>query len=130
MYGNLKTQLQTELDEIRAAGLYKGERVIDTPQAARVGVGRDAPVLNMCANNYLGRASHPEVIAAAHEALEVRWKSCPEQERPLWQGLAQLCVALTHAERGTAVGARRLLARAAGAAARGGEEVDFRRVLR
>lgn len=51
---------------------------------------------------------------AAHEALEVRWKSCPEQERPLWQGLAQLCVALTHAERGNAVGARRLLDRAAG----------------
>jgi len=72
MYGNLKTQLQTELDEIRAAGLHKGERVIDTPQAARVGVGRDAPVLNMCANNYLGLASHPEVIAAAHEALD-KW---------------------------------------------------------
>ncbi|MBT6449498.1 MAG: glycine C-acetyltransferase [Verrucomicrobiales bacterium] len=72
MYGNLKTQLQTELDEIRAAGLYKGERVIDTPQAARVGVGRTAPVLNMCANNYLGLASHPEVIAAAHEALD-KW---------------------------------------------------------
>ncbi len=72
MYGNLKRQLQTELDEIRAAGLYKGERVIDTPQAARVGVGRDAPVLNMCANNYLGLASHPEVIAAAHEALD-KW---------------------------------------------------------
>ena len=72
MYGNLKTQLQSELDEIRAAGLYKGERVIDSPQAARVGVGRKAPVLNMCANNYLGLASHPEVIAAAHEALD-KW---------------------------------------------------------
>ena len=47
MYGDLKTQLQSELDEIRAAGLYKGERVIDTPQAARVGVGRTAPVLNL-----------------------------------------------------------------------------------
>ena len=70
MYGDLKTQLQTELDEIRAAGLYKGERVIDTPQAARVGVGRTAPVLNMCANNYLGLASHPEVIAAARDALD------------------------------------------------------------
>ncbi len=70
MYGNLKTQLQTELDEIRAAGLYKGERVIDTPQAARVGVGRSEPVLNMCANNYLGLASHPEVIGAARDALD------------------------------------------------------------
>ena len=70
MYGDLKTQLQSELDEIRAAGLYKGERVIDTPQAARVGVGRDAPVLNMCANNYLGLANHPDVIAAARDALD------------------------------------------------------------
>lgn len=50
---------------------------------------------------------------AAHEALEVRWKSCPEEERDLWQGLAQLCVGLTHAERGNTVGADRLLARAA-----------------
>ena len=68
MYGDLKTQLQTELDEIRAADLYKGERVIDTPQAARVSVG-ERTVLNMCANNYLGLASHPEVIAAARAAL-------------------------------------------------------------
>lgn len=50
---------------------------------------------------------------AAHEALEVRWKSCPEEERELWQGLAQLCVALTHHARGNAVGASRLLERAA-----------------
>nr|WP_301539855.1 MFS transporter [Nocardioides sp. zg-DK7169] len=51
---------------------------------------------------------------AAHEALEVRWKSCPEPERELWQGLAQLCVGLTHHERGNAVGAARLVERAAG----------------
>lgn len=51
---------------------------------------------------------------AAHEALEVRWKSCPEEERDLWQGLAQLCVGLTHAERGNAVGAARLVDRGAG----------------
>ena len=70
MYGDLKQQLQGELDEIRAAGLYKAERVIDTPQAARVGVGREAPVLNLCANNYLGLADHPDVIAAAHDALD------------------------------------------------------------
>ncbi|QIK68102.1 DUF309 domain-containing protein [Nocardioides sp. HDW12B] len=50
----------------------------------------------------------------AHEALEVRWKSGPEDERELWQGLAQLCVGLTHHERGNAVGASRLLERAAG----------------
>ena len=70
MYGNLKTELQTELDEIHETGLYKGERVIDTPQAARVGVGRKAPVLNLCANNYLGLANHPEIINAARAALD------------------------------------------------------------
>ena len=69
MYGDLKTQLLAELDEIRAAGLYKGERVIDTPQAARVNVGEQS-VLNLCANNYLGLASHPEVINAARAALD------------------------------------------------------------
>ena len=51
---------------------------------------------------------------AAHEALEVRWKSCPDEERALWQGLAQLCVALTHHARGNAGGASTLLERAAG----------------
>ena len=51
---------------------------------------------------------------AAHEALEVRWKSCPAEERELWQGLAQLCVGLTHAARGNHVGAQRLVERAAG----------------
>jgi hypothetical protein len=51
---------------------------------------------------------------SAHEVLEARWKDCPAEERPLWQGLAQLCVGLTHAERGNAVGARRLVERAAG----------------
>jgi hypothetical protein len=51
---------------------------------------------------------------SAHEVLEARWKAGPESERELWQGLAQLCVGLTHAARGNAVGATRLLERAAG----------------
>ncbi|WP_232819914.1 DUF309 domain-containing protein [Nocardioides allogilvus] len=51
---------------------------------------------------------------AAHEALEVRWKSCPDEERELWQGLAQLCVGLTHHARGNKVGASRLVERASG----------------
>lgn len=60
-----------------------------------------------------------ELLAAgrpfsAHEVLEARWKDAPEAERPLWQGLAQLCVALTHAARGNAIGAARLLERGAG----------------
>lgn len=70
MYGKIKQQLKVELEEIRSAGLYKVEHLIDTPQSIRIGVGRDTPVLNMCANNYLGLASHPEVIAAAHNALD------------------------------------------------------------
>ena len=51
---------------------------------------------------------------SAHEVLEARWKDCPDVERPLWQGLAQLCVALTHHARGNDVGARRLLDRGIG----------------
>ena len=70
MYGKIKQQLKVELEEIRSAGLYKVEHLIDTPQSIRIGVGRDTPVLNMCANNYLRLASHPEVIAAAHNALD------------------------------------------------------------
>jgi glycine C-acetyltransferase len=64
-------QLARELDEIREAGLEKPERVLTTPQRARVHVrGGVGEVLNLCANNYLGLADHPEVIAAAHAALE------------------------------------------------------------
>lgn len=51
---------------------------------------------------------------SAHEVLEARWKDCPVEERPLWQGLAQLCVALTHAARGNGTGAQRLLQRGVG----------------
>ena len=51
---------------------------------------------------------------SAHEVLEVRWKTGPAEERDLWQGLAQLCVGLTHHARGNAVGAARLVERAAG----------------
>jgi glycine C-acetyltransferase len=63
--------LAAELEEIRSAGLEKPERVITSPQGAHVRVrGRDGEVLNMCANNYLGLADHPEVIAAAHAATD------------------------------------------------------------
>ena len=51
---------------------------------------------------------------AAHEVLEARWKAGPAEERDLWQGLAQLCVGLTHAARGNSVGASRLVERGAG----------------
>src|SRR4051812_23104132 len=64
--------LETQLAEIRAAGLYKAERVIDSPQDAHIRVANGREVLNMCANNYLGLAENPEVIAAAQKAME-RW---------------------------------------------------------
>jgi glycine C-acetyltransferase len=64
--------VQHELAAIEAAGTWKRERMISTPQGVRVRVGDGAPVLNLCANNYLGLAQHPAVIQAAREALE-RW---------------------------------------------------------
>ncbi len=58
---------------------------------------------------------------SAHEVLEARWKDCPERERLLWQGLAQICVALTHEARGNHSGAQRLLERGSGRLAQYGE---------
>ena len=71
MYADAKHQFAAELEAIRAAGLFKGERVIASPQRANVRVG-GAQVLNLCANNYLGLADHPALVEAAQEALE-RW---------------------------------------------------------
>jgi glycine C-acetyltransferase len=61
--------LQSELDGVRAAGLYKSERVITTPQGATVRTTDGREAVNLCANNYLGLSSHPKVTEAAHEAL-------------------------------------------------------------
>jgi len=62
--------LETTLEEIRNAGLYKTERVITTPQSVEIQVQGGEEVLNFCANNYLGLADNPQVIAAAHKALD------------------------------------------------------------
>jgi glycine C-acetyltransferase len=70
MYGAIQENLAKQLDEIRAAGLFKGERVLTSAQQAHVEVQGRTEVLNMCANNYLGLANHPEVVRAAHEALD------------------------------------------------------------
>jgi len=63
-------RIRHTLDEIRDAGLYKEERVITTPQSVEIRVQDGSEVLNFCANNYLGLADNPEVIAAAHQALD------------------------------------------------------------
>ena len=64
-------RLQAEIDEIRNAGLWKDERIIESPQAARIAVG-GREVLNFCANNYLGLADNPRLIRAAQDGLG-RW---------------------------------------------------------
>src|SRR5712672_3626274 len=72
MQNAFRDHLLSQLAEIRAGGTYKNERIITTPQDAHIQVDGGQRVLNMCANNYLGLAEHPEIIKAAHEALE-RW---------------------------------------------------------
>ena len=71
MFTTVRDEIRTTIDEIKAAGLYKAERVITTPQQATIGVGT-TEVLNLCANNYLGLADHPAVVGAARDALD-RW---------------------------------------------------------
>ena len=70
MNPTFSTHLVAQLDAIRAAGTYKRERVLSTPQGTLVRANGGKAVLNMCANNYLGLAQHPKVRQAAHEALE------------------------------------------------------------
>ena len=71
MYGTLKDQLADDLAGLKTEGLFKAEAVISTPQSARITVG-DQTLINFCANNYLGLADHPAMIAAAQQALD-RW---------------------------------------------------------
>ncbi len=71
MYGTIRDYLAQELDEIREAGLYKEERLLQTPQGPQVEV-EQGKMLNFCANNYLGLSNHPQLIKAAHKALD-RW---------------------------------------------------------
>ncbi|MCH2190727.1 MAG: glycine C-acetyltransferase, partial [Gammaproteobacteria bacterium] len=66
----LITHLNHELESVKAAGLYKGERVITSSQQAEVSVSGGQDVLNFCANNYLGLANHPELISAAEKGLQ------------------------------------------------------------
>jgi glycine C-acetyltransferase len=69
MNENLVKRIAAEVEEIKASGLYKTERIITSPQGAEITVNGKT-VLNFCANNYLGLSSHPKVIAAAHKAID------------------------------------------------------------
>ena len=72
MLGSAKDHIRSELEEIEASGLYKRERMLTSSQQAHIAVREGQSLLNMCANNYLGLANHPEIVAAAHAGLE-RW---------------------------------------------------------
>ncbi len=72
MIAEFEKQLSQTLQEIKSQGLFKTERVITSPQEAHIAIAGGRRVLNMCANNYLGLADHPALIAAAREALETR----------------------------------------------------------
>ena len=72
MYGGFRENLAGQLDEIRSQGLWKSERLIESPQDAHVQLGQSQGLLNLCSNNYLGLADHPEIIEAAHKGLD-RW---------------------------------------------------------
>ena len=72
MIDTIKSQYEAQLRGIREEGLYKSERVLAGPQNARVDLPQQKSVLNLCANNYLGLADHPEVVKAAHQSLD-RW---------------------------------------------------------
>ena len=72
MYKAFHSCISSQLEEIRAAGTYKRERVITTRQGTMIRVSDGKPVLNLCANNYLGLAQHPAIAAAAKEALD-KW---------------------------------------------------------
>jgi glycine C-acetyltransferase len=70
MFAEFEKQISQTLEEIKSQGLYKTERVITSPQDAHISVADGKRVLNMCANNYLGLADHPELIKAAKKALD------------------------------------------------------------
>jgi len=72
MYQGIKRHLCEQLEDLRKSGLYKPERVITGPQSSWITVSTGQSVLNMCANNYLGLANHPEVVRAARDSYE-KW---------------------------------------------------------
>jgi len=72
MLGRMKSHIAEELKQIKDGGLYKAERIITSPQDAMITIQTGRKVLNLCANNYLGLADHPDVIKAARESYD-KW---------------------------------------------------------
>lgn len=70
MYGAIQEHLKKEIEQIKADGLYKKERVITSPQGAVIKISTGQEVINFCANNYLGLSSHPDVVKAAKDTLD------------------------------------------------------------
>ena len=101
MYASMKERLTKELASIKDAGLYKRERIITSPQGPEISVdGMKEPVINLCANNYLGLSSHPRVIEAAKQYLDTHGFGmssvrfiCGTQDihRELEQKIAEFC---------------------------------------
>jgi glycine C-acetyltransferase len=72
MVANVRDTITKELEEVRSAGLYKDERILESPQSSHITVRPGNEVINFCANNYLGLADHPAIVQAAHDSLD-RW---------------------------------------------------------
>jgi len=72
MFGTMKSHISQELEQIKESGLYKAERIITSPQQATITVQGGQKVINLCANNYLGLADHPEIIEAAQDSY-AKW---------------------------------------------------------
>ena len=70
MYGSVKEYLKSTIEQIKNDGLYKDERVITTPQSSKIKVTTGQEVINMCANNYLGLSSHPDIVNAARSSYD------------------------------------------------------------
>ena len=76
-FKSAKQSLANDLAEIKAAGLWKQERIIASPQKNDITLADGSEVVNMCANNYLGLANHPQVIQAAKDSYEqCNWRNC------------------------------------------------------
>ena len=70
MYKNFKPYLISKIIKIKNSGLYKKERIITSPQNSAINTNKDKDIINLCANNYLGLSSHPEIINAAKKTID------------------------------------------------------------